>query len=109
VLSCVPFQKVRSVLNFSKMMLQDKGYLTLSDFPTFLDAFLSRYQTEFGFVLKDRAILVDDVRVRGVGKTEFMNSNQQIDVQSCTSSTPEPIEFSKVFFESKYLDTAVFR
>ena len=27
-----------------------------------------RYKTEFGFILKDRAIIVDDIRVRGAGK-----------------------------------------
>lgn len=27
-----------------------------------------RYQTEFGFTIPDRPILVDDIRVRGVGK-----------------------------------------
>ena len=31
-------------------------------------AALSQYQREFGFVLEDRAILVDDVRVRTTGR-----------------------------------------
>lgn len=31
---------------------------------------LFRYKQEFGFVIPDRPILVDDVRVRGVGKTD---------------------------------------
>lgn len=30
---------------------------------------LFRYRTEFGFTLQDRHIFVDDVRVRGVGKS----------------------------------------
>lgn len=30
-----------------------------------------RYKTEFGFTIPDRKILVDDVRVRGIGKTEI--------------------------------------
>lgn len=29
-----------------------------------------RYKTEFGFILKDRQIYVDDIRVRGVGKSQ---------------------------------------
>lgn len=29
-----------------------------------------RYQTEFGFTMPNRKILVNDVRVRGVGKTD---------------------------------------
>ena len=38
---------------------------------TFVFSFFShiiRYKTEFGFILKDRAIIVDDIRVRGAGK-----------------------------------------
>lgn len=30
-----------------------------------------RYKTEFGFTIPDRKILVDDVRVRGIGRTEI--------------------------------------
>ncbi len=37
-------------------------------FPDYLSTFLRRYQTEFGFTLRDRAIVVDDIRVRGVGR-----------------------------------------
>ncbi len=29
-----------------------------------------RYQREFGFVISGRPIVVDDIRVRGIGKTE---------------------------------------
>lgn len=32
-------------------------------------AFVAQYQQEFGFTLPDRAIVVDDVRVRGIGKS----------------------------------------
>jgi len=31
-----------------------------------------RYATEFGFTIPDRSIVVDDIRVRGVGKTQVM-------------------------------------
>ena len=36
----------------------------------FINYFLIRYKTEFGFTIPDRKILIDDVRVRGIGKTE---------------------------------------
>lgn len=32
---------------------------------------LFRYKKEFGFVLTDRKIVIDDVRVRGVGKSNI--------------------------------------
>jgi len=30
-----------------------------------------RYKSEFGFTIPDRKILVDDVRIRGTGRTEI--------------------------------------
>ncbi|KAG8289352.1 hypothetical protein J6590_106039, partial [Homalodisca vitripennis] len=35
----------------------------------FLKTFLQRYQSEFGFTLSDRTIMVDDIRVRGIGQS----------------------------------------
>lgn len=35
----------------------------------FESAFCELYKQEFGFLLKDRDILVDDIRIRGIGKT----------------------------------------
>jgi 5-oxoprolinase (ATP-hydrolysing) len=35
---------------------------------TFQNAFLAQYKQEFGFVL-DKPIIVDDIRVRGIGKS----------------------------------------
>lgn len=40
-------------------------------YDNFLNKFLNRYKTEFGFTIKDRQIVVDDVRIRGVGKTDI--------------------------------------
>ena len=37
----------------------------------FLEAFLKQYKKEFGFTMPNRAVLIDDVRVRGVGCTQF--------------------------------------
>lgn len=37
----------------------------------YLRSFEERYITEFGFTLKDRGVFVDDVRVRGIGKSEI--------------------------------------
>merc|ERR1712038_2213244 len=43
---------------------------TKGKFDSYKEAFLESYKTEFGFLL-DRPILIDDVRIRGIGKTEF--------------------------------------
>ncbi|KAJ2928426.1 hypothetical protein H1R20_g8677, partial [Candolleomyces eurysporus] len=35
----------------------------------YLEAFKRVYKTEFGFVLEDKPVIVDDIKVRGIGKT----------------------------------------
>lgn len=49
-----------------------------------------RYQQEFGFTMPDRRILVSDIRVRGIGKTEILE-----DHSLPQSSAPPQVE--KVF------------
>lgn len=46
-----------------------------------------RYQNEFGFILSGRKIYVDDIRVRGIGKT-LLN----IDTEGLESKEPPQIE-----------------
>ncbi len=38
-------------------------------------SFVSRYKQEFGFTLTGRPIIVDDIRVRGVGKSQVDMDN----------------------------------
>lgn len=40
----------------------------------FQTSFVQQYQLEFGFSLPDRSILVDDIRVRGIGKSSATGS-----------------------------------
>ena len=47
----------------------------------FLASFTARYQCEFGFTIPSRAVIVDDIRVRGTG-------------QAC-SHTPSPVPVGK--------------
>jgi hypothetical protein len=44
--------------------------ITASSLELFEPAFLQHYEREFGFLLEGRALLVDDVRVRAVGKSD---------------------------------------
>lgn len=46
-----------------------------------------RYKNEFGFILSGRKIYVDDIRVRGVGKT-LLN----IDDEGLESKEPPQVE-----------------
>ncbi|XP_032687152.1 5-oxoprolinase isoform X2 [Odontomachus brunneus] len=71
----------------------------------FLASFLERYQTEFGFTMPDRKILVNDVRVRGIGKTE-------IPQDPVLPTICEPPKFEKttmVYFENGYQKTMVYQ
>lgn len=59
----------------------------------FVAAFEAHYKREFGFVLRDRAILVDDIRVRGAGVSSrnFDASAGEIPGQASGDSVPEPV------------------
>lgn len=70
----------------------------------FLETFLERYKSEFGFTIKGRDIIVDDVRVRGVGKSFI---DEEIEKPS-NSGEPLPVETVQVYFESGYHSTNVF-
>ena len=67
-------------------------------------AFVKQHQQEFGFTLPDRDIIVDDVRVRGIGKS-FKALDKTVD-QQLKDIMPKKVksgekEFgrSKVYFE----------
>lgn len=53
----------------------------------FEKTFLHKYQTEFGFCIKDCPIIVDDIRVRGVAKTGI---RRNVDLPTATSP-PNPV------------------
>ena len=53
----------------------------------FLGSFAEKYLTEFGFIIKDRPVIVDDIRVRGVAKTGIQ---KQTLIPSATQP-PEPV------------------
>ena len=71
----------------------------------FITGFLKRYQTEFGFTLQNRSVLVDDVRVRGVGCTDF---SKEEDLTESQTKSPTPLETVQVFFDQRYEPTDVY-
>lgn len=73
-------------------------------FGTFLDAFLATYKKEFGFVIDNRKIIVDDIRVRGSGKT-FTPPDREIE---SGNGQPQPEKYSEVFFEDGSFETPVY-
>ncbi|XP_048517998.1 5-oxoprolinase [Dendroctonus ponderosae] len=71
----------------------------------FLRSFIARYKSEFGFVIAERKIVVDDIRVRGVGKSV---ADQAAPI-GASAEAPTPITTAKVFFGKSYFQTKVYQ
>uniref|UniRef100_A0A673B8F0 5-oxoprolinase, ATP-hydrolysing n=1 Tax=Sphaeramia orbicularis TaxID=375764 RepID=A0A673B8F0_9TELE len=65
----------------------------------FRSAFTKRYLKEFGFIIPDRTIMVDDIRVRGCGKSGIKSLNKTMTGHG---------KVTKCYFEDGYLDTSVY-
>jgi hypothetical protein len=62
------------LLSFSRILLKQVVLLFWEKMAS-MGALLYRYQCEFGFTIKGRVIVVDDVRVRGIGKSLIHTDN----------------------------------
>ncbi|KAI9685832.1 MAG: hypothetical protein M1822_004110 [Bathelium mastoideum] len=77
-------------------------------------AFIKQHQQEFGFTFPDRDIIIDDVRVRGIGKT-FQGLEKTVD-QQLRDIKPTDLEKGKqeydrrqVYFEGGRQDTPIYK
>jgi hypothetical protein len=66
---------------------QDEWHACTSSYD--LHAALPQYQREFGFVLEDRAIIVDDVRVRATGRAADLPTAEHISSDPGQPGTPQ--------------------
>ncbi|XP_051872774.1 5-oxoprolinase isoform X2 [Pristis pectinata] len=80
---------------------QDTDSCHHGDFRT---AFSTRYMKEFGFVIPERPIVVDDIRVRGCGKSGIRSEQRMRPSDRAARMETEV----KCYFDSGYLDTAVY-
>lgn len=77
-------------------------------------AFVKQHQQEFGFTLPDRDMIVDDVRVRGIGKS-FEGLGKTVDQQlkdivpKDLKSGDKEYKRSKVYFEGGRQDTPIYK
>jgi 5-oxoprolinase (ATP-hydrolysing) len=79
----------------------------------FGQAFVKQHRYEFGFTLDDRDIIVDDVRVRGIGKS-FRHNDKTVDEQLAEIKRQDVAQDKKhgsqqVYFEGGRLDTPIFK
>lgn len=77
-------------------------------------AFIKQHEQEFGFTLPDRDIIVDDVRVRGIGKTfeglEKTVDQQLKDIQPRDVAKGDKVYGSKsVYFEGGRQETSIYK
>ncbi|KAI9877386.1 MAG: hypothetical protein M1830_004036, partial [Pleopsidium flavum] len=76
-------------------------------------AFVKQHESEFGFTLPDRDIIVDDVRARGIGQS-FEGLEKTVDKQ-LKEIKPKTVEdgkryrISKVYFEGGRQDTPIYK
>ncbi|KAK3853136.1 hypothetical protein Pcinc_040305 [Petrolisthes cinctipes] len=82
----------------------DETICSTLSYGDFEKAFVIRYKREFGFVISNREIIVDDIRVRGIGKSMVDTD------ETMPQATQEPQEemVTSVYFEDGSLDTKVY-
>ncbi|UZP36101.1 hypothetical protein NXS19_003917 [Fusarium pseudograminearum] len=79
----------------------------------FGEAFVKQHRYEFGFTLDERDIIIDDVRVRGIGKS-FRHQDDTVDKQlkdlkQQEVSDKKKLNSQQVYFEGGRKDTPVFK
>ena len=76
-------------------------------------AFVKQHEQEFGFTLPDRDIIIDDVRVRGIGKgfegMEKTVDQQLKELKSKDVEANKAYSTSQVYFEGGRQDTKVYK
>ena len=76
-------------------------------------AFIKQHEQEFGFTLPDRDIIVDDVRVRGIGKSfeglEKTVDQQLKEIKPKDLGNDKQYSISKIYFEGGRQDTPIYK
>uniref|UniRef100_A0A2K6QGI7 5-oxoprolinase, ATP-hydrolysing n=1 Tax=Rhinopithecus roxellana TaxID=61622 RepID=A0A2K6QGI7_RHIRO len=67
-------------------------------------AFVGRYMREFGFVIPERPVVVDDVRVRGTGRSGLRLE----DAPKAPTGPPRVDKMTQCYFEGGYQETPVY-
>ena len=82
---------------------------------TYQEVFIENYRREYGFELHNREILVDDIRVRAVGKSASSitltssSSGGSVPVKLKTMAPPTPMCIEKIYFDTCTHDTPIFQ
>ncbi|CAI7573519.1 unnamed protein product [Penicillium bialowiezense] len=107
------YRGTESALMILKPTEEDAALLFEGDEWAFGKAFERQHEQEFGFTLPNRDIVVDDVRVRGIGKG-FKISEKTVD-QQIQESNPSDVQTgqeyrrAQVYFEGGRRETPIYR
>ncbi|MCJ1405961.1 hypothetical protein MMC19_000026 [Ptychographa xylographoides] len=107
------YRGTESALMVVKPELEDVEKEFSGDEWAFGKAFIMQHEQEFGFTLPDRDIIVDDVRVRGIGKS-FEGLEKTVDDQ-LTEIKPRDLKGEKkygtssVYFEGGRQETPIYK
>ncbi|KAJ5898609.1 hypothetical protein N7504_008897 [Penicillium tannophilum] len=107
------YRGTESALMILKPSREEANRLFGGDDWAFGKAFVYQHGEEFGFTLPDRDIIVDDVRVRGIGK-RFQMSEKTVDAQLRESQPQDVVEGreyrkSLVYFEGGRHETPIYK
>lgn len=86
-LMCTPTQNANEAADLS---------VDVPDYGDFYVSFLKRYKTEFGFVIRGRRVIVDDIRIRGSGKS---NTPEEQDIKVANEATVKVVDRVKTYFD----------
>lgn len=85
--------------------LENTNELSIPGYGNFESTFLKRYRTEFGFVLQNRKIIVDDIRVRGLGKNTTPPEQR---IENASNIIPDFDSTVKVYFDHEEVEAPVY-
>lgn len=106
------YRGTESALMILKPSKEEAISFFLGDEWAFGKAFVRQHEQEFGFTLPDRDIIVDDVRVRGIGKS-FKTFEKTIDQQLQESKPMDVVgreyRTAQVYFEGGRHDTPIYK
>eukprot|EP00051_Salpingoeca_urceolata_P022212 m.356716 g.356716 ORF g.356716 m.356716 type:complete len:1301 (+) comp19933_c0_seq2:767-4669(+) len=88
-----------------RVALDDMALQPASRAADFGKEFRRRYQREFGFLVSDRDILVDDIRVRAIGSA---TNAQDCTPAQLSATAPKPVAVHPVWFDVESVDTPFF-
>ncbi|KAI6233321.1 hypothetical protein M3Y99_00925900 [Aphelenchoides fujianensis] len=71
----------------------------------YTEEFERAYKKEFGFIIPDRPVVIDDIRIRSVGKWKVV---EEAAAQEKAADQPEKITTTKCFFKDGAMETAVY-